>query len=710
MKRIKIFTITVFVLVAMVPAICLAQLDSTWWANGGDSYVNYDNSIIVTPNIPEADNSYDVSWGKDNVGANNNSFILKFNASESVKLRVRIYKNSSPWTEYGTSGVMTVIPGMNELTINCQSGEPGENAVLVVELGFVENIGKSLSFSKVSFELIGVTTTTTTIPITTTTTTIPTTTTTIPESTTTTTTTLPETTTTTTTTSITTTTTTTVPVLSSPEKLYLSGAAGDGLVVLNFQSPTATSYDIFQKAGEDWELVVMLEGVTGYIAQGLDNGTAYLFKVVALNLAGSGAEQEIELTPQKNKVQPPANLAYTETDGKIFLSWDASSGIVEGYKILLDGELIETTSELSCLFDVNPGKIVVVSVSAYVSQLDGVDKESEQLSIKVAVSDPLNPENLKAEITDGYLEITFAGLKEGLDYYLLQINENEPINIGQLQEKVFILPEGWTGPYQVKVWAVYEDGNQSAGVMALATINTITDLFALYNGEDLLEIRWQAVNEEVKLLIDEQEYQSTDQPSFVQLPVQADSHVVINSSLNGVSGVSISITLGNSPYVFWKLSKGWHLISCPVQGEIFTALQKQGIKSIWSWKDSNWAVYLPSQDTQTYVQVKGFGVLNSLESNQGFWLNLEEMTSVFVAGWFPLFQESPGSGWNLIGGGKETVFNSQLGEFDSIWVWRNENWSVYLPDDDTQTYTQAKGFTVLEEIYPGEGFWVNKQI
>ena len=35
------------------------------------------------------------------------------------------------------------------------------------------------------------------------------------------------------------------------------------------------------------------------------------------------------------------------------------------------------------------------------------------------------------------------------------------------------------------------------------------------------------------------------------------------------------------------------------------------------------------------------------------------------------------------------------------------NWAVYLPGGDTETYAESKGFRVLEEINRGEEFWVN---
>ena len=70
------------------------------------------------------------------------------------------------------------------------------------------------------------------------------------------------------------------------------------------------------------------------------------------------------------------------------------------------------------------------------------------------------------------------------------------------------------------------------------------------------------------------------------------------------------------------------------------------------------------------------------------------------------------SGWNLLSSRIEiTVADtfSDGNKFASVWKWENNNWAVYLPDkeDGGAVYAESKGFNLLEEINPGEGFWVN---
>lgn len=46
--------------------------------------------------------------------------------------------------------------------------------------------------------------------------------------------------------------------------------------------------------------------------------------------------------------------------------------------------------------------------------------------------------------------------------------------------------------------------------------------------------------------------------------------------------------------------------------------------------------------------------------------------------------------------------------YHSVWKWQKNSWAVYLPGESPAgTYATAKGFGVLADINPGEGFWVD---
>ena len=114
-----------------------------------------------------------------------------------------------------------------------------------------------------------------------------------------------------------------------------------------------------------------------------------------------------------------------------------------------------------------------------------------------------------------------------------------------------------------------------------------------------------------------------------------------------------------------------------------------------------------------YVNSKDFGVLSNIANGEGFLVNSDVEQTLSYAGTPAAITSHPlDSDWSLIGlksNGKQSVTELISGNEDdiaSIWKWINNTWSVYLPGGGTETYAQSKGFSVLENIDPGEGFWV----
>jgi uncharacterized protein YkwD len=75
------------------------------------------------------------------------------------------------------------------------------------------------------------------------------------------------------------------------------------------------------------------------------------------------------------------------------------------------------------------------------------------------------------------------------------------------------------------------------------------------------------------------------------------------------------------------------------------------------------------------------------------------------------------SGWNLLGNSVNSpitvnqVFNN-ANAYTTVWKWdaATSKWAFYAPALDTNTlttYATSKGYSVLNTINPGEGFWVN---
>jgi len=78
-------------------------------------------------------------------------------------------------------------------------------------------------------------------------------------------------------------------------------------------------------------------------------------------------------------------------------------------------------------------------------------------------------------------------------------------------------------------------------------------------------------------------------------------------------------------------------------------------------------------------------------------------------------------GWNLVGlisGNSKDIKELVQGKEDkmqSVWKWvqSKQGWAVYLPQQEkqnpgaTSTYAGQKGFDIISNINPGEGFWIN---
>lgn len=74
-------------------------------------------------------------------------------------------------------------------------------------------------------------------------------------------------------------------------------------------------------------------------------------------------------------------------------------------------------------------------------------------------------------------------------------------------------------------------------------------------------------------------------------------------------------------------------------------------------------------------------------------------------------------GWNLLGNSLNQTLSvaSLYGDPNTVitvWKWdaANSNWQFYTPQMDAaalQSYASGKGYGVLSEIKPGEGYWVN---
>ena len=180
----------------------------------------------------------------------------------------------------------------------------------------------------------------------------------------------------------------------------------------------------------------------------------------------------------------------------------------------------------------------------------------------------------------------------------------------------------------------------------------------------------------------------------------------------------------------WKKSMvftsatGWNLLSFPYDPDPSTISEilDEGMDStvfLWKWENNTWAVAIPSlssEDETAYIQAKGFTALTDLKAGEGYWLNASGEFTMDVAG-LPGETQSLvlSSGWNLVGLKKPEpvqvadLISGNKQSIISVWKWQTNAWAVYLPDQEGggAAYAQSKGFDLLEEIKPGDGFWIN---
>jgi hypothetical protein len=218
-----------------------------------------------------------------------------------------------------------------------------------------------------------------------------------------------------------------------------------------------------------------------------------------------------------------------------------------------------------------------------------------------------------------------------------------------------------------------------------------------------------------------------------------DTGALATSATTAVDAAS----LGISPDM--QVNAGWNLLgnSTDTPLNVATAMTDANmINSVWKWNPttSNWAFYTPAQADggAAYAASKGYELLTSINSGEGFWLNAK-IPFVFalpIGNLLPAAtaQTPPAPGWSMVSVGQNTtpsVFNTALSStppatgtiptnLTSLWAWDNAqgNWFFYAPSLEAQgdtalaDYNSSKGYrdfnATSKTLGPGMGFWVNK--
>ncbi|MCF8076864.1 MAG: hypothetical protein K9K87_11965, partial [Desulfotignum sp.] len=175
-----------------------------------------------------------------------------------------------------------------------------------------------------------------------------------------------------------------------------------------------------------------------------------------------------------------------------------------------------------------------------------------------------------------------------------------------------------------------------------------------------------------------------------------------------------------------QANAGWNLLSLyldPSEPSIEKILAEieDNVISVWKWVNGNWAVYLPGNDDdgKAYAGSKGFSKMTEIHCGEGFWINSATSQALTYDGMPPADTSCLlKKGWNLTGlkvnevkSVSELIANNP-DQIISLWKWVDGKWAVYLPGqaDGGAAYANSKGFSLLSDIAPGEGFWVNCMI
>ena len=194
-----------------------------------------------------------------------------------------------------------------------------------------------------------------------------------------------------------------------------------------------------------------------------------------------------------------------------------------------------------------------------------------------------------------------------------------------------------------------------------------------------------------------------------------------------------------------QVSQGWSLIGNATAAllnvaNVFGDTGK--INSVWSWNAgaSRWAFYSPSLTgtaLRDYATSKGYDVLTTINSGDGFWVNAKTaFTAQLPAGAAVASSsfQNLASGWHLISTNDIAtpgVLNDALNvtapaagvvpqNFSTLWAWDNaqSKWYFYAPSLQAQggtalsDYVTAHGYldftSANKTLGSGVGFWVNK--
>jgi hypothetical protein len=175
-----------------------------------------------------------------------------------------------------------------------------------------------------------------------------------------------------------------------------------------------------------------------------------------------------------------------------------------------------------------------------------------------------------------------------------------------------------------------------------------------------------------------------------------------NTQLNQVQTILFTPCGHDGQSFTIPLDVGWNLISLPLAPENSSISQvisliHDGIESVWGYNAGAWQVYIPTSPQMSNLE--------AMKTGYGYWVKTnQEGLRIQIKGELKTTPLALTNSWNLIGFHSlqslaiEDALSDIEGEVESVWGYKDGIWQTYSP--------QNPGFSDLEEIEPGRGYWV----
>ena len=144
------------------------------------------------------------------------------------------------------------------------------------------------------------------------------------------------------------------------------------------------------------------------------------------------------------------------------------------------------------------------------------------------------------------------------------------------------------------------------------------------------------------------------------------------------------------------LEKGWNLVSFGTDLNI-SSLTNPNIKTIWSYKDSNWSAYSFDEDYNNLLQTNHILQLNTIESSSGVWIeainSFNQTISTQITNDINITK-----GWNLIGSIEDTTSLKAIDPNAIYWKY-DQKWFL----GSNKSYNDISQFSTISK---NEGIWI----